>query len=153
MMEPLPKPADLLPHAPPMVLLDEVVGWTDDTVRAAVAITPDTPFFQPGHGVPAHVGIEWMAQTCGLYAGLEAMRAGLPVRLGFLLGSRRYKAVRAWFVDGERLTITVRLIFRESGLAVFDCKISTSDTDVATARLTVYQPDEASTDNQGKQEG
>jgi predicted hotdog family 3-hydroxylacyl-ACP dehydratase len=135
-------PADLLPHAAPMVLLDEVLAWGDETVRALVRVTPAKPFFTPGRGIPAHVGIEWMAQACGLYAGMEAVSSGEPVRLGFLLGSRHYHAVRSWFAEGETLVVSARMIYREGGLAAFDCTIAAGTDMLASARLTVYQPDE-----------
>jgi predicted hotdog family 3-hydroxylacyl-ACP dehydratase len=135
-------PADLLPHAAPMVLLDEVLAWGDETVRASVRVAPDQPFFIPGQGIPAHVGIEWMAQACGLYAGMEALTCGEPVRLGFLLGSRHYHAIRSWFAEGEVLVVSARMIYREDGLAAFDCVIETAEEQLASARLTVYQPDD-----------
>jgi len=139
------RPADLLPHAPPMVLLDRLLDWSDDSVSAALTIGPETPFLDPGRGVPAHVGLEWMAQTCGLFAGLGAKAKNEPVRLGFLLGTRRYKALRPVFTEGETLTVCARLVLREGGMAVFACGILDAEgSEVATAQLTLYQPEDAS---------
>jgi len=145
-MKPCPyPPEELLPHAPPMVLLDAVVGWEDDAVSARLTIRPDTLFYEPSLGVPVHVGIEWMAQTCGIFAGLEAKTAQQPVRLGFLLGTRQFKASRRYFVEGERLEVGATLVFREEGMAVFDCRIRTPGGEqLAFARLTLYQPEDAS---------
>jgi predicted hotdog family 3-hydroxylacyl-ACP dehydratase len=133
--------ADLLPHAEPMVLLDRVTAWDDDGLTASVTIGPGTRFTSAGQGVAAHVGIEWMAQACGAFAGLRAKIAGQPVRLGFLLGTRDFTADRPWFASGETLTISVRQVFLEDRMAVFDCQIQTDETTCATARLTVFQPD------------
>jgi predicted hotdog family 3-hydroxylacyl-ACP dehydratase len=134
--------ADLLPHAAPMVLLDRVIGWDDGRLEASVAIRPDSRFLEPGMGVPCHVGIEYMAQACGAYAGLQAKHAGKPVRVGFLLGTRQYVSKAAWFRLGETLTVCIAEVLRESAMGVFDCRISCDGSDVATARLNVYQPDE-----------
>ncbi|PKU24602.1 hypothetical protein [Telmatospirillum siberiense] len=136
-----PSPGDLLPHRPPMVLLDEVLDYGEAMAKASLTIHAGTAFFEPDLGVPAHVGIEWMAQTCGIFAGLEARAADRPIRLGFLLGTRRYQSMRSWFALGERPVISVDLAFREEGMAVFDCRIAVADAPVATARLTLYQPD------------
>ncbi len=69
------------------------------------------------------------------------MESGEAVRLGFLLGSRRYKASRAWFRFGERLEITARVVFRDQGMGVFDCRIIGEGGElVAEAQLSVYQP-------------
>ncbi|MBI3503636.1 MAG: 3-hydroxyacyl-ACP dehydratase [Proteobacteria bacterium] len=133
---------ELLPHEPPMVLLDEVVDWTDTGVRAAVAIRDDNMFAIAGFGVPAHVGIEFMAQTCGLFSGIEARRSGEPVKLGFLLGSRRYSAERDRFLPGERLEIEATTVFRDGPMAVFDCRIESRGMTLATAQLTLYRPDD-----------
>ncbi|HLN26004.1 MAG TPA: hotdog family protein [Patescibacteria group bacterium] len=136
--------ADLLPHAPPMVLLDDVLGWDQGQVRVAVTIRPDSPFCESGRGVPAHVGIEYMAQACGVYAGLEGLSLGLPVRLGYLLGTRRFQAAVSWFRLGERLEISVTEVFRDQSMGVFDCRIDCAGCEVAAAQLNVYQPEDAS---------
>lgn len=138
-----PLMGDLLPHAPPMVLLDEVIDWSADSVTTGLTIRPDTPFFVTGQGIACHVGIEYMAQTCGAFAGLEARLAGRPVRLGFLLGTRHYHASAAWLAEGWRITVTATAVFREGPMGVFDCRIRHGDQEVAVARLTLYQPDEA----------
>lgn len=138
-------PAELLPHDPPMILLDQVQTWDAEGVTAAVTIGPATPFLAPVHGVPAHVGLEWMAQTCGVFAGLESKLKAEPVRVGFLLGTRRYLARRSWFPEGETLSVAARLMLREGGMAVFDCRILAADgTEEASAQLTLYQPGDVS---------
>lgn len=136
---------DLLPHKPPMVLIDGVLGWDDGCLEAEVVIRPDSPFFREGKGVPVHVGIEYMAQACGAFAGLEAVEAGDSVRIGFLLGTRRYRATTDWFTVGMRLTITVVEVFRDGSMGVFDCSISSGGSDLASAQLNVYQPEDAQT--------
>jgi predicted hotdog family 3-hydroxylacyl-ACP dehydratase len=142
-MRPCPYPVvELLPHEPPMVLLDVVTGWQPGKLEAAVEILPVSPFFEPGRGVPAHVGIEYMAQACGAYAGLEAKQAGQPIRTGFLLGTRHYASSAAWFQAGERLVVGVSEVLRQGAMGVFDCRIETAGREVATARLNVYQPDD-----------
>ena len=134
---------ELLPHAPPMILLDRVTGWDQGRLYAMVEIRSDNPFYVPGHGVPCHVGIEYMAQACGAYAGLEAKHAGQPVRIGFLLGTRHFSSQTPWFQLGEILTVSILEVLRESSMGVFDCRIAHDGDEVATARLNVYQPEDA----------
>ena len=131
--------ADLLPHAGPAVLLDEVVACTDTGLLAEVTIHPGSPFLQD-NGVPAHVGIEYMAQACGAFSGARALRAGGSPRMGFLLGTRRYLATRAWFVDGERLEVEVALVYSDDDVGVFDCAIRSGNEVIATAQLIVTEP-------------
>ena len=145
MMQSCPYPvADLLPHKPPMVLLDAVLGWEDGKLDARVDIHVGSRFYEPDFGVPAHVGIEYMAQACGAYAGLEAKTCGQPVRLGFLLGTRRFHSKVTHFRSGERLLVTISQVLRESSMGVFDCRIIKDEDEIAMARLNVYQPEDVS---------
>jgi predicted hotdog family 3-hydroxylacyl-ACP dehydratase len=132
--------ADLLPHAAPMVLLERVTAWDDMGLTASLSIGPETRFVEAGFGVPAHIGIEWIAQACGAFAGLQAKSAGGAVRLGFLLSTRDFSADVSWFALGETMAVFVRQVFHEDGMAVFDCRIDAGGIAVARARLTVFQP-------------
>lgn len=141
--------AELLPHGPPMILLDRVAGWDVGRLEASVHIRPESPFYDPEHGVPGHVGIEYMAQACGAYAGLEAITAGLPVRIGFLLGTRRYFSTAPWYRLDETLTVSVTEILRDGAMGVFDCQIAGQGGSLATARLSFYQPEKTASPSVG----
>jgi len=144
-IKPCPYPvADLLPHAPPMLLLDEVLGYDFGTLQAAVTIRPNSPFFR-GDGVPAHIAIEYMAQACGALAGIEALSAGRPVGLGFLLGTRNFQSARDFFHAGERLLISVDEVFRDVEMGVFDGSVRVADATLVTATLNVYRPEDERT--------
>jgi predicted hotdog family 3-hydroxylacyl-ACP dehydratase len=129
---------DLLPHKPPMVLIDEVRDWDQGRLEASVAIRPGIPFYDSAHGVPAHVGIEYMAQACGAYAGLEAVTAGQPVRIGLLLGTRRYLSAVSWFEPGQQLLVRILELFRDGSIGMFDCRIECEGRELASAQLSVY---------------
>ena len=136
----------LLPHAAPMILIDEVLERVDASLTAGVTVRADSIFFEAGRGIPAHVAIEWMAQTCGAFAGAEALERDLPVRLGMLLGTREFRCNVRWFTDDWHLTVSVTLIFRDEEMGAFDCAVARAATQVADgeilakATLTVYQP-------------
>jgi predicted hotdog family 3-hydroxylacyl-ACP dehydratase len=136
---------DLLPHGPSMVLLDRVLGWDEGFISCELTIRAGIPFFTAGTGVPSHVGLEYMAQCCGAYAGLAGLAAGQPVKLGFLLGTRKYSAATEIFAPGDILTITAREILREEPMAVFDCRISCQNNEIATAQLNLYRPENIET--------
>ena len=129
---------DLLPHKPPMVLIDAVRAWGEGRLEATVAVRPGISFFVPEQGVPAYVGMEYMAQACGAYAGLQAMVAGEPVRVGLLLGTRRYLAQVGWFEPGQALDIKIVELFRDGSIGMFDCRIEHEGRTLATAQLSVY---------------
>ena len=140
----LPLIKDLVPHSGTMLLLDQVVCADQDSLTALVTIGPAS-LFCDGGAVGAWVGIEYMAQAVAAHAGYCAWLRGDPVKVGFLLGSRRYKASCARFAVGTQLRVTVRRALQgESGLAAFECRIDGSEMAgpaLASATITVYQPD------------
>lgn len=132
---------EALPHARPMILLDEVLDWDTEKIRTCVTIHPSQPFFR-AEGMPVHVAIEYMAQACGAYVGVEALNAGRAPRVGLLLGTRNFVASKKWIDDGTRLLVSANIVYREGQMGVFDCRVDNDancDT-LASARLTVYQP-------------
>jgi predicted hotdog family 3-hydroxylacyl-ACP dehydratase len=131
----------LLPHQPPMILLDKVVAYDDATLIASVAIT-ESSLFLAGERVPGHVGIEYMAQACGAYAGAQALDAGEPVKIGFLLGTRLCRVLVPWFRISDRLIVTASIIFRDEQMAAFDCRVEIDGQLAADAQLKFYQPDD-----------
>jgi predicted hotdog family 3-hydroxylacyl-ACP dehydratase len=80
-----------------------------------------------------------MAQTIGAYAGIHAKQSGQPIRLGFLLGTRRYESNVSSFNVGCPLTIDVKKILQDEQLAVFECQLRGENIHI-TATLNVYQP-------------
>lgn len=133
----------ILPHRGRAILVHEVISYDDTSAVVAVNIGAETAFFQVGEGVPAHVGLEYMAQACGTYAGLMSLDRGEPVRLGFLLGTRDYKCAKPWYRIGERLIVSAEQLFQtDDGMGSFFCKIMCGDIELASAHLNVFQPND-----------
>jgi predicted hotdog family 3-hydroxylacyl-ACP dehydratase len=136
----MPDVRSLLPHAGPMVLLDRVISVDEDSLLAEVCIRADS-LFCSGGGVGAWVGIEYMAQAIGAWAGYYARLRGDTVKLGFLLGTRRYECRHPIFLLGSVLRVHVQRLFQnENGLGSFECSIDNEAGRVATATVTVFQP-------------
>jgi len=134
--------AELVPHSGKMSLLDRVTEYGDDWLQAEVTITADS-MFTDKQGVPAWVGLEYMAQTIGAFAGLQERLCNASPKLGFLVGSRRYSCSGEYFSIGQTLTLRVeREMVTESGLNVFQCSVQGTGIE-ASARLNVFQPDDA----------
>ncbi len=109
----------LIPHAAPMILIDSVAAQGPSLTRSVVRIAEDSMFYEAPHGVPAYLGIEYIAQTVAAHAGLHARRQGEPVRVGFLLGTREYKCAVTWFRLGSRLTIDVTPVLEMTDISKF----------------------------------
>jgi predicted hotdog family 3-hydroxylacyl-ACP dehydratase len=138
----LPAIATLVPHAPPMLLLDRVHSHADDVTVCVVEIKADSLFTVTRGGrreVPAVVGIEYMAQTIAAYAGLSAAKESRAPRIGFLIGCRELRLEVDAFAAGDVLLVEARRVWGENDLGSFVCKIVREGETLATATLTVYQ--------------
>lgn len=134
--------AELVPHSGSMSLLDEIIDFGDDWLHAKVKITSDSMFVEE-LGVSALVGIEYLAQAVAAYAGLQERKIGKKPKLGFLLGVRKYICSTDYFPIGETLILQVQLEMQaDNGLSAFNC-VLIGDQIEASARLNVYQPDDA----------
>lgn len=119
----LPDIHGLVPHSGSMLLLERLLHVDAESACAEVRITPES-MFATADGVGSWVGIEYMAQTIAAFAGYQAQQAGRAVKIGFLLGTRRYEAMCGHFAPGSVLRIeAVRALQGENGLGAFECTI------------------------------
>lgn len=134
--------AELLPHDGNMVLLDDVLESRPGGITVQLTVRADGLFDKEG-AVPATLGIEYMAQAIAAYAGGLAKQNGEPVKLGFLLGTRKYQSSCPVIQCGTLLRISVdEVLAGDNGLSVFDCEISGEGVSI-TANVNVFQPADA----------
>lgn len=137
---------ELLPHRPPMVLIDAVESFDPEqkTLTARVAITPKQIFyFGERDGVPNWVAIEYMAQTSAALAGCydKHVNPDQPARPGLLLGTRKLDLKLARFEAGRIYHVTASNAFWDADAAAFECSIRDEAGEVvATATLNAYRP-------------
>lgn len=134
--------AELVPHAGDMILLDRIERFDEESLDACLSVSAVGLFSQPDGSLPAWVGVEIMAQAVAAYAGCQARLAGLPVELGFLLGTRNYACNTESFPAGATLHVRVmRSLQDDNGMGVFECHLDGPGIH-AEARLNVYRPPE-----------
>ncbi len=136
--------ASLLPHRPPMVLIDGVEAFDPAAKRVVVSVKIDdsNPFFSDG-GVPSWVAIEYMAQASAALVGLRdrSREPDCAPRVGMLLGTRRMDVGLSRFVAGETYRTSSECVFEDSDAASFQCEIrDAADRVVASATLNAYRP-------------
>lgn len=139
----------LLPHRPPMVLIDGVDAFDAAAGRlvAHVTITPETMFCETD-GVPNWVAIEYMAQTAAALAGAhDRLQApDCPPRPGLLLGTRKLDVPCACFAIGQTYRVTAERVFADDEAASFACQIEdAAGAVVASAILNAYRPPDLET--------
>lgn len=150
---PITDTASLLPHSGRMVLIDRITRYGDDFVEAGAQIKPDHILLVGGI-LPYTAFIELMAQAVGAYAGLQARKNARPVRLGFLLGTRKLEIFAQSVPVGTHLLATAHMSIQDAGgMGVFDCELRWTDAPetssetlpsdgiLARASLNVYSPE------------
>lgn len=150
---PITDTASLLPHSGRMVLIDRITRYGDDFVEAGAQIKPDHILLAGGI-LPYTAFIELMAQAVGAYAGIQARKNARPVRLGFLLGTRKLEIFAQSVPVGTHLLATAHMSIQDAGgMGVFDCELRWTDAPetssetlpsdgiLARASLNVYSPE------------
>lgn len=141
--KPLPASA-FVPHRPPLLLVDEVLAHGPSTLTARLTVRDEPPFGDGEGGVPAYLGIEYMAQTIAAYSGMQRAARGLAPSIGLLVGSRRYVPSVMRFIAGSTLTVsTVEKLSEYADMNVFACRIADETGSVlAEADIKAYQPED-----------
>jgi predicted hotdog family 3-hydroxylacyl-ACP dehydratase len=143
--------AEYLPHAGSMVLLDELVSVRKEGLTAALTVRQDG-LFDSNETVPAWLGMEYMAQAIAAFSGYASREAGEPVKLGFLVSTRRFTCNSDILVCGTRLNVNInRVLQAENGMASFDCEVEGKGVQ-QQARINVYQPDDVEAFLKGDQQ-
>ena len=137
-----PDLAELMPHSGRMRLLSRVLEHSAERTVCAVDVDRSELFREPDGGVPAWVGLEYMAQCVAAHAGLVARHLGWPVERGLFLGTRRTDFFVDRFAPGSRLEVSAAHLRGDQGLLWFDCSLrgadGTSGGELARGRLSVY---------------
>lgn len=131
----------LLPQQGYMCLLDQVIAIEPDSLTASVQLTAQSSFAESGE-VGSWVGLEYMAQAIAALVSWESLQRQQAPKPGLLLGTRRYQSQCASFALDTQLQVRVQRAFQSDGLAAFECCISQQQQELASATLTVYQPED-----------
>ena len=125
-----------------MSLLNNITAYGEAWLEAEVHISEDSMFANE-KGVPAWIGLEYMAQTISAHAGLQERQNNHPPKLGFLVGTRKYLCSAEYFPFGQTLRVMVqRELQADNGLSVFSCSLE-GQAISASANINVFQPEDA----------
>ncbi|HEX6929567.1 MAG TPA: 3-hydroxylacyl-ACP dehydratase [Gammaproteobacteria bacterium] len=140
-MKVFPPVAQLLPHAPPMIVIDAVMDAGDGWAESETTVAPAHPLFEArDEGLPGWALIELMAQTIAVFGGLDSRARNEPVRIGYLLGTRRLELHRSLCRSGTVLRVRAEREFDDpEGVSVYQCSVRDGEALIASARINVYQ--------------
>lgn len=132
--------SEFMLHRKPMLLLDKLVEIGPQHAVCEWLVRPDDAFVSDGLGVPAYIGIEYMAQCVAVHAGACERVHGFPPPMGMLLGARDFKISEAYLKVGQVYQTRCEEVIRGAdGVAAFMCNITYEDHLIVNTRLSVWQ--------------
>jgi predicted hotdog family 3-hydroxylacyl-ACP dehydratase len=133
-----PNIADLLPHRPPMLWVDEVLWHEGDEVRCRLTLRDEHVFVAAGNVEPI-VSVEWMAQTVGALVGLYDRKRSQSPRPGYLIAIPEAHFYVASFAVGDELELWARRVWGDETLGSFESQVRRAGELAAKAQLSVYR--------------
>lgn len=140
---------NLVPHRPPMLLVDEVrlvppVDGDSAELFSGEGISivkPDWPLLDNKGTLLGPAFFEIAAQTFAASAMLKMAEVGLDSepRMGFLVAVKRFAIDGQAFV-GDKLETAVRTVASLGEFTVLESKICKSGSQVAAGQLKIYAP-------------
>jgi len=138
----MPDVTDLIPHRPPFLFVDEIIGETADSLTARRTWRAEEDFYR-GHypGAPITPGVllcEAVFQTGALFMARQAEAAGMPPGEGVpLLAKVSDVRFRSPVYPGDTVTIEVKRREVVSGFTLMSGTIKQGATRVLTVDFTV----------------
>jgi predicted hotdog family 3-hydroxylacyl-ACP dehydratase len=141
LLVPLPV-AELLPHRPPMLMVEEIVAMDDEREAAALRLTirSGNPFLDADGALDPAAFLEIIAQAAAAQHGANRRRDGMPAEDGMLLGVRDF-CVTGAARTGESLVVEVRKTGEIERVATVDGSVRRGAALLAVASLTVWHGD------------
>jgi predicted hotdog family 3-hydroxylacyl-ACP dehydratase len=132
--------SEFIVHRKPMLLLDELVDIEAEFAACEWQVGNDSAFLEGNLGVPAYIGIEFMAQCIAVHAGAIERVEGSPPAIGLLLGTRRFRSAEQYFKLHDTYRVECKMQIRnDDGMGSFDCRILSDNKTIIEARLSVLQ--------------
>lgn len=125
----------LLPHRPPMRLVDGIEAVREDGVVCTARVAEQGPFTVEGRA-PALAAIEMAAQAAAVFAGLRAVDG--PPRAGYLVGARDVRFFRGAIPAGAACTAAVRAAGHAAALSSFDFEVACGGDGIASGTLSTW---------------
>ncbi|MCB0337395.1 MAG: hypothetical protein KDD62_13860 [Bdellovibrionales bacterium] len=133
--------ADLVPHAAPMVLIDEALEVTDSSALCSLTVGSGLVPRIGNSMVPTWVAIEYMAQAIAVCAGAK-QTPEQSKQIGFLMGIRNGEFGKRRLLLGNVVHVAVQLVYDDGAMAQFQGRVFDPETSYqyAAALLSVFRP-------------
>ncbi|OGV73992.1 MAG: hypothetical protein A3K19_22730 [Lentisphaerae bacterium RIFOXYB12_FULL_65_16] len=113
---------DLLPHRPPMRLVDRLIGEADQAGTVECRLPADSVVADAAGQIEPAAFLELIAQAYAAVKGYDDLLHRQPVHEGFLVGCRHVR-IRQPARVGQLLTIRVKTIGILAGFAIAEGEV------------------------------
>lgn len=129
-------PNEVLSHCPPMVLLDEILGWGEDWIEALVTHDKPSVFTNSDGKIPSWVSLEYICQVVAAFAGIRRLNQQEPVTIGFVMGTRKMDLAIPYFLPKQAIKLRVEEQMKsQNQIGVYGCTIHTLDGTLITSTI------------------
>ena len=129
---------DLLPHDPPMLMLERILSYDENRLSVTACISPESPFANNDGRISNCIAIEIMAQAAAVYGGLQQYQLHKPMKSGLLISAKHVELNCKALSSATTYTVHAQHYHSTDSLAIFDCTLEQEST-LAKAQLHVLQ--------------
>lgn len=133
-----------LPHGAGMKLLRGTPTLVEGWLRCDVALSPHLSVVDSSGRASAELGLEMMAQACGVFLAHESNRSGSGPRVGMVGAVRGYEYETLPFHVGEEISVRVKSDLCEESIIVCEAELyrSMAPEPSQRARITLILKDQ-----------
>jgi predicted hotdog family 3-hydroxylacyl-ACP dehydratase len=131
----------LVPHRPPMLLIDRVMDERDASGTVEATVRPDGILTDAGGRLDRTAHLEIIAQACAAIDGYRALGGDKGVRQGYLVGVGR-QVIHGDVFAGDLLRVVVTSTNILSGFSLSEGKIFRGGELVSEASLKLWIPED-----------
>lgn len=128
---------DLIPHRPPMRMIDALEAFDGETGIVSARVSPGNLLLEENGALTEVVLLELLAQSFAAVQGYADSFSGKPVRQGFLVGARNVSFLARPRL-GDHLKIRVRATARLEGFAVVEGSVMRGDEVLAEGNIKLW---------------
>jgi predicted hotdog family 3-hydroxylacyl-ACP dehydratase len=137
-----PPLAEILPHRPPMLLLDAMTVAEVQEVACTATVREGAPFVHDGRA-SSLLAVEYFAQAVAALFAYKARGEGAPAFQGLLLGARDLELAAPYLHVGDALEVVCREHWASGPVATYQCTLLRGPERLATGAITVLRGDPA----------
>ena len=137
----------VIPHRDKMLLLSKVIDYDleERSIEAEYRISADCIFYDSAAmGVPAWVGLEFIAQTICALCGIRDKKMGVPQKKGFILSVSQLQLGLPFFKTGSIIYIKAKETERMDPICFLEGEIFLDGKKVLEGKLTIMEVDDES---------